>query len=69
MCSLYHSLVQKSYLAGIRQEFAEQDRINIDISKHVEKCAACNGLDPDSLVKSIFGENVVVLKNDTLPNV
>ena len=59
-CFLYHHLQQKIYLAGIRMETKEAERLSNELSKHVEKCAECNGFAAQSLEDNLFGQTVTI---------
>ena len=55
MCSLYYHLGQQLYLAGLRQEVAERDRLDKEIEEHKQSCAVCAGLNSESLAEQLFG--------------
>ena len=60
MCILHIKLIQSKYLAEIKGEVAEIQRLNNEIIKHVEKCAECNGMIKKSrpLADQLFGTHV-----------
>lgn len=61
-CYLYYHLQQMIYLAQIKSETAEAQRLSNELSAHVEKCAECNGLTVESLANNLFGQSVKVGK-------
>lgn len=61
-CYLYFHLQQRIYLAQIKSETAEADRLSRELSEHVQKCAECNGLKIETLADNLFGQVVRVTK-------
>lgn len=59
-CSLYFHLQQRIYLAQIKTETAEARRLSNELSKHVSKCAECNGLAIETLAENLFGQAVKI---------
>ena len=62
-CFLHHHLLQLAYLADIRGETVEAERLRNEITAHVEKCATCQGIETVPLVEQLFGRPVVVKEN------
>ena len=59
-CSLYYHLQQKAYLANIKSETAEQQRVEIEMLKHAHDCPICNGHVSEPLAENLFGGLVIV---------
>ena len=64
-CTLYYQLQQRAYLADVKQERPEADRIRREISAHVSRCATCSGLltQTQTLEQSLFGQDVKIGKD------
>lgn len=62
MCYLYYHLQQKIYLAQVKTETKEAERLSNELSAHVGKCAECNGLNVEPLANNLFGQSVKVGK-------
>ena len=63
-CTMYYQLQQRAYLADVRHERAEADRLRREISAHLETCATCSGLLTQTLTleQSLFGREVKIGK-------
>jgi len=61
-CFLHYQLEQRAYLADIRDEAAEAERLRKEITAHVGKCATCQGIETIPLVEQLFGTTVKIGK-------
>lgn len=61
-CFLHYQLEQRAYLADIRSEPAEAERLRNEIAAHVTKCATCQGIEAPPLVEQLFKTTVIIRK-------
>ena len=65
-CDLWHQLNQRRYIALLKNERAEAQRLAGEMTAHETKCLECSGFAPSPvpLVDQLFGAHVIVKETE-----